>query len=112
MSDIGSGLITFGPVQVTVAGTRVKLAQLGTFTDGAEASSNTVTIQALSTNTGKIAVGDENVVAAVGTQVTPTTVGVLLSAGDTISFDINDTADIWIDATVSKDGISGVALTA
>lgn len=111
MPDSGSAVLN-GLLQVMAAGTRVKLPSVGELTGGELYAAKTVTIQALSTNTGKIAVGGPKVVAAVGTKAAPKTSGVLLNAGDTISLDIVDTAYVWLDATVNEDGVSFVVLGA
>jgi hypothetical protein len=111
MPESGQALLN-GLKQVAVAGTRVKLPSVSELVGGENYAAKTVTIQALSTNTGKIAVGGAKVVAAVGTKAAPKTEGVLLNAGDTISLDIIDTADIWLDATVNEDGVSFVVLCA
>jgi hypothetical protein len=111
MADTGSGLIN-GVFQVTEAGKRQKLTSISQLTGGSNAAVKTVTIQALSTNTSKICVGGETVVAAVGTQEEPKTSGILLNVGDTISLDIADTAYIWLDAITSKDGVSYAILLA
>lgn len=111
MAETGSGIVGFGPIVVTAAGTRVPLPSVGTLSSQNDAA-KTVTIQALTTNEGKIAVGDNTVLAAVGTHAAPKTKGVLLNAGDTISLDICDTSYIEIDATVSGDGITGAVLLA
>jgi hypothetical protein len=111
MADTGNGIVSFGPIVVAAAGTQVALPSVGTLSSHNDAA-KTVTIQALSTNEGKIAVGDTAVVAAVGTHAAPKTKGVLLNAGDTISIDVSDTAYVEIDATVSGDGVSGMVLLA
>lgn len=59
-----------------------------------------VTIQAQTDNTGVIAVGDSGVVTTVSTGD-----GILLEAGDTISIPIDNLADVFIDASVSGDGV-------
>lgn len=59
-----------------------------------------VAIQAQTDNTGKIAVGASGVDATVATGT-----GVLLSAGDTMIIEIRNLATIYIDATVSGEGV-------
>lgn len=89
-SSIGHGRKT-----VTTAGTPVALAASAT-------PSRRVTIMALDTNTGQIAVGGSGVVAASGA----TRTGVILSAGDTYELDINDLSKVYLDATFSGEGAS------
>jgi hypothetical protein len=108
MADTGTAVATFPIVTVAAAGTRVSLKTIAA--EVAPNGAKAVTIQALTTNTGKIVVGDKEVVAAVGTHAAPTQRGVALNAGDTITLDIDDMALMWIDATATGDGISGLAL--
>jgi hypothetical protein len=112
MAETGSAVVDFGPIVVAAAGTRVALPTVGTLTGNPGDAAKTVTIQALTTNEGKIAVGGPAVVAAVGTHASPKTRGTLLNAGDTISLDVDDLSTIQIDATVTGDGISGTVLLA
>ncbi len=77
---------------VTTAGTRVNLAS------NAIAS---ITIKALSTNTGVIYVGGSAVAAANGYQ---------LFANDTVSFDMDNTNAVWLDSSVNAEGISWLAV--
>ena len=60
-----------------------------------------VIIQAETNNTGLIAVGDSSVVAAAGTQSN----GVILSAGESVTLPVADINDLYIDSTVSTDGV-------
>jgi hypothetical protein len=106
MADTGSGILD-GIFKVTTAGTRQAMPSIGSGN-----AMKTVTIQALSTNEGKVAVGGATVVAAAGNHGAPTTRGVLLNAGDTISIDICDTSYINLDSTSSGDGVSYIVLTA
>lgn len=87
ITGIGHGVTT-----VTAAGTDEVLA-------GSTACKR-VTIQAQTDNTGKIAVGASGVDATVATGD-----GVLLDAGDVFELDIDDLSKIYIDATVSGDGV-------
>lgn len=86
-SSIGHGVKT-----VTTAGTDVVLAS--------DTACKRVTLQAQTDNTGVIAVGASGVDATI---ITGT--GILLNAGDYFEFDINNLASIYIDATVSGDGV-------
>lgn len=75
---------------VTTAGTRV---QLGTNT------CSSITIKALSTNTGLIYVGTSTVASSNGFQ---------LSAGESISLDITNTNLVYIDSAVNGEGITSI----
>jgi hypothetical protein len=117
MADTGSGIID-GIMTVTTAGTRQPMPSIGS-TPGASGQTfpagsgmKTVTIQALSTNEGKIAVGGITVVAAAGTHAAPTARGTLLNPLDTVSIDVCDTSCINLDATASGDGVSYMVLLA
>ncbi len=92
-TGIGHGIKT-----VTTAGTDVVLA--------ASTDAKVVIIQAQTDNTGAIAVGSSGVDATVATGT-----GVLLYAGDTITLEIDNLADVYIDATVSTDGVRYTSLT-
>jgi hypothetical protein len=84
-----------GRKTVTTAGTRVQLP---------EGHVGQVELQALKTNTGNIAVGGAAVVAAAGSES-----GILLTAGQTETVDVTDLKDVWIDSTVSGEGVSYLA---
>jgi len=73
---------------VTTAGTQVQLASH---------ACRSATVKAKSTNTGLIYVGDLNV---------DSTTGFILSAGDSLSVDVNNTNLIWIDSSVNGEGVS------
>lgn len=83
---------------VTTAGTAV---QLSTST----ARVGSVAIQAETDNTGRIAVGGSSVVAAEGA----TCQGIVLAAGESVSLDIDQLTDIYIDSTVNGDGVTFAA---
>ena len=106
MPESGAALES-GQLIVAAAGTPQALPSLGTV-----GAAKSVTVQALSTNEGKIVVGGANVVAATGTHASPKQKGVYLNAGDTFSIDIVDTTAIHIDATVTGDGIGYTVLIA
>lgn len=59
-----------------------------------------VIIQAQTDNTGAIAVGGAGVLATVATGT-----GVLLYAGDSITLEVDNLADVYIDATVQDEGV-------
>jgi hypothetical protein len=82
---------------VTTAGSRVQLASL---------ACKEVILTAETDNTGIVVVGGSTVVAALATRT-----GVPLSAGDSFSFAIDNTSDIYLDSTVSGDGVTYVVLT-
>jgi hypothetical protein len=93
MSEPGVGRKT-----VTTAGTPERIV----------ASKNTykvaaIIITALATNTGTVVIGDSTVIAAEGTRK-----GSPLEAGQSVAINASeiDLYDIYIDATVSADGIS------
>lgn len=86
-TGIGSGVTT-----VTTAGTDVVLA--------ASTAAKWITVQAQTDNSGFIAVGASGVDATVATGT-----GVLLAAGETLSMPIDNLADIYIDSTVSGEGV-------
>jgi len=65
-----------------------------------------VIIQAQTDNTGAIAVGGEGVVATIATGT-----GIILYAGDSITLEVDDLADVWIDAIVGGEGVRFTYLT-
>jgi len=87
ITEIGHGVKT-----VTTAGTDVVLANSTTC--------KKLDIQAQTDNTGLIAVGASGVDATVATGT-----GIILNPGDVYSLEIDNLADIYIDATVSGDGV-------
>jgi len=94
--DVGSGQTT-----VTTAGTRARLAT------GQNTSVLSVTIKALSTNTGIVYVGDHTVSSSVGFE---------LNARDTVTLETSDSdhainlTNIYLDASVSGEGVSFIYL--
>jgi hypothetical protein len=86
---------------VTAAGTRVALQAAAFLVRRA-------TIVALPTNSDTVVVGGANVVAAVGSQATPTMQGVPLNnpGSDAYDIEIDDLNKVYIDARVSGDGVS------
>lgn len=83
LNPIGS--IGNGKKTVTAAGTAEALA--------GSTAIKSVTIKALSTNTGNVYVGDSGV---------DSTNGFQLAKGDTVSLDIDDLADVYIDVTQAQ----------
>lgn len=86
--------IATGKVTVTTAGTRVPLASVNTPT-------KTVTIRALSTNTGIIYVGDVTVTSGNGFQ---------LSKSESVSIDYHLLDTVYIDSSVNGEGITYIWL--
>ena len=89
------GSIKHGNKFVTTAGTAVPLAAVDT-------PCKLITINAKAANTGKIAVGGQGVIATIG--VTQT--GVILNAGDVYELEVADLNEVYIDATVSGEGVT------
>lgn len=90
--------ITDGTRSVPTAGTAVTLAASSTPVDE-------VTITARATNAGVIVVGGSTVVAD------PTSRrGLPLGAGDSLTVRVADLQDLYLDATVSGDGVTWMAL--
>lgn len=85
--------IADGRTTVTTAGTRVALAS--------STACKNVAITAITSNTGIVVVGGSTVVAALATRR-----GTPLYAGDTICFDIDNLADVFIDSTVNGEGVT------
>ena len=65
-----------------------------------------VAIQAETDNTGLVVVGDSTVVAALATRK-----GIALNAGDSITLDVAQLSNIYIDVTVNGDGVTYLAAT-
>jgi hypothetical protein len=82
-----------GKTTVTTAGTRVVLASAQVITS--------VTVKALAANTGTIYVG--------GTTVASTN-GFQLAASQSVSLDITDLSTIWLDASVSGEGVTYIGI--
>lgn len=78
---------------VTTAGTRVTLA--------ASTACKQIIITAETDNTGIVVVGGSTVVAALATRQ-----GVPLYAGDSVTLEIDNLADVYLDSTVSGDGVT------
>jgi len=88
-SIVGSGVQT-----VTTAGTRVALASTTAI--------KSVTVRAKSVNTGLIYVGSSIVASSNGFQ---------LSAGETVSIDIDNLSKVYIDSAVNEEGVSFIYLS-
>lgn len=94
--------ITSGKKQVATAATAVALAST--------AACRAVAVTALDTNLGIVVVGGSDVVAAAGTQASPTRKGIPLRPLDTITIPIKDPSLIFVDALNNNDGVSFVVL--
>ena len=92
VADHSTTLIGHGVKTVTTAGTDVVLA--------ASQACKFVIIQAQTDNTGLIAVGAAGVDATVATGT-----GLALAAGESVTLPCDNLAKIYIDATVSGDGV-------
>lgn len=92
------------------AGTAVQLVQTSTGTSGTTAK--TVVVQALSTNEEPIVIGDEHVKAKTGTHASPEQRGIELAAKQSMSFDLVDVTQIWVDSRKSGDGVAVLVLNA
>lgn len=91
--QIGSNSLKGSVQNVATAGTKVQLPSY---------TCREVTIIAKKTNTGNIFVG--------GSDVSSSVYGVALSANESFTFAINNTNLIYIDASVSGEGVSYVAI--
>ncbi len=89
-SAVGSGQTV-----VAAAGTRVQLTATST-------PILSVTVKALSTNTGIVYVGGADVSAANGLE--------LINPGESVSVDVDNLTDVWIDAAVNGEGVSYIYL--
>lgn len=90
---IGSDVLQGKVQNVTTAGTRIQLPNY---------PCREVTVIAKRGNTGSIYVG--------GNDVSSTVYGVELQSLDSFTFQVSNTSVIWIDASVSGEGISYVAI--
>lgn len=92
--------------QVLTPGTRLRLSSVSL-------PIRKAIVQALPTNQGTVVVGDANVVAAQGSQVTPTSRGTCLNQPgvDAVAFEFDDLTDVWVDAIYGNDGVSVVYFT-
>ena len=88
-----SDVIGNGRKVVTTAGTAVVLASATPCTS--------VAITAETDNTGFVVVGASDVIASLATRK-----GVPLEAGDSITLEVSDLSLVYIDATVSGDGVT------
>lgn len=99
MGNPAGGLID-GRTEVATAGTRVQLS-----TTAVEGSVLGVEITAETNNTGLIVFGGSTVVAAEATRR-----GTPLTAGTSRYIETDNLSDVWLDSTVSTDGVTWTAL--
>ena len=97
MGKFTPGTILDGRKVVTVAGTAEALSIDKTET-------TTVVIQAETDNSGVVCVGDDTVIASQATRR-----GVALNAADSLTLSLTNLYLIYIDATVSGDGVTFTA---
>lgn len=93
--DNPAGSLGGGRKTVTSAGTAERLVST-------VSSTSWILIQAESDNTGLIAVGNSSVKAA----TTQQTNGIILSARESVTLPLSDNREIYIDSTVSGDGVT------
>lgn len=89
-------IIADGIKKVTTAGTRLALASSSTL-------ARRVIIQACPENTDGVVVGASTVVASFATRR-----GFLLQPGQSVTLNVKDLADIYVDSIVSGEGVSFV----
>ena len=85
----------------TISNAQATVATAGTQIRLSAQSAQSITIKAKIANTGIIYVGNAGVSSSNGFE---------LSAGDTVSLDINDASDVWINSTVNGEGISYITI--
>lgn len=87
----------------TISGGRQTVATAGTAVQLSTAATRvkSVCVTAETDNTGYIVVGGSGVVAALSTRK-----GTPLNAGDSVTLDIDQLSDVYIDATVNTDGVT------
>jgi len=93
-AEVAPTTISNGKTTVTTSGTRVTLAS--------STAVKSVTIKALSTNTGIIYVGNSSVASTNGFQ---------LQAGETVSMDIANLNTVNLDSSVSGEGVTYIAVS-
>lgn len=98
---IGGGPVSTSEVLPTaVSNDKVIIATAGTRVQMPTFSCKAVVIKALPTNSGLIYVGSSTVAS---------TNGFILSASESVSLDIDNTNHIWLDCSVSGDGVTYMA---
>lgn len=86
---------SYGQETVTTSGTEVQLVASST-------PCSSIVIKALSTNTGSIAIGSNSSVTVSN--------GFLLVANESVSLDLDNVQDVYIDTTVNGEGVSWIAI--
>lgn len=107
MADSGTTVLTPVLVKVETAGTAVQIP-----TSGGEFGAKSLIVQALSTNEEPVVIGDKNVKAKAGTHAAPEQRGIELAKSQSISIDLCDSTQVWVDARKAKDGITYMLLLA
>ena len=110
MADTGTSITTPVAVKVTTAGTAVQLAQTSEGSSGT--TPKTVFVQALSTNEEPVVLGDKNVKAKSGTHASPEQRGIELKPSQSLSLDLVDATQIWVDSRKNGDGVAVLVLNA
>jgi hypothetical protein len=107
MAESGVKVYTFAPQKVAVAKTAIKLEPIpGTVGYAAK----TVTVQALSTNANTVSVGDKETKTEESTKGTPTQRGIQLEAKQSVTFELNDPAQLYINSEVAENGVAVTVL--
>jgi hypothetical protein len=107
MAEVGTTMLTLPPVEVTTPGTAVRLA-----TSAGSYTAKAVIIQALSSNEEPVMIGDEKVKAKAGAHGSAEQRGIELKASATVTIEIADASQIWVDSRKAKDGVAVTALLA
>ncbi len=92
--DNPAGSLGDGRKTVTTAGTRVQLS-------ATSVPCMSVAVTAETDNTDKVVVGGSTVVAALATRR-----GTPLIAGGTVTFNVNNLTQVWIDSLVDTEGVT------
>lgn len=98
------GALLDGRKVVTLAGTREPLTPEVDGDPPVTDETTSVVVYAETDNTGTIVVGDSTVIATLATRR-----GIPLAAGDSVTVNITQLPFIYIDATISGDGVSWIA---
>ena len=107
MAEVGTRIVTPAPTEVPTPGTAIKIP-----TTAGEFTTKTIVIQAPSSNEESIVVGDKNVKAKQGAHGSTEQRGIEIAKGASISINIADGTEIWVDVTKAKDAFCIMYLTA
>lgn len=107
MAETGTTILTPALLEITTAGTAQQLP-----TSGATFAAKAVIIQALATNEEPVVVGDKNVKAKAGSHGAAEVRGIELKKETSITLEISDATQVWVDARKSKDGVSYLLILA